>query len=225
MSKTNDRPRGPEADVAARVALERQRQGLSAAELARRMTRAGCAMNQSAIARIEQYDPPRRITVDELVAFAKVFDLEIYDLLLPPHDAFDRELVTVLAEVQRYAIGIGGTSDALLSQMRRLEELVTPLDAKSEDLATSISDFHAAFDGLLKSVAASHELTRKHLSEGRGIISPSEPPLETSALSFRPKRTRDSRAADAVAGIRPSASKPPRQGPRAKTQRQNIPQA
>lgn len=81
-----------EESVARRVAQERERRGWSYEGLAQRMTDAGCPINQSAIYKIErgtksrtgEPGPPRRITVDELVAFSTVFDVPIGDLLLPP---------------------------------------------------------------------------------------------------------------------------------------------
>jgi transcriptional regulator with XRE-family HTH domain len=80
--------RGPghfvgEANVADHVRLEREMRGWSTAELARQVTAAGCPLSQSAVWRIESGDPPRKISVDELVAFAKVFDKPIDQLLEP----------------------------------------------------------------------------------------------------------------------------------------------
>ncbi|MCY0926924.1 helix-turn-helix domain-containing protein [Streptomyces sp. H27-H1] len=82
------RQRGPgqlagEANVAAHVQLERELRGWSTAELARQVTAAGCPLSQSAVWRIENGEPPRKISVDELVAFAKVFGKPIEQLLEP----------------------------------------------------------------------------------------------------------------------------------------------
>ncbi|MDQ2782709.1 MAG: hypothetical protein M3Y26_09290 [Actinomycetota bacterium] len=62
------------------------------------MTDAGCPMVGSAIFKIEKADPPRRIVVDELVTFAKVFGVTIQDLLLPPEVVASRELTRLVAE-------------------------------------------------------------------------------------------------------------------------------
>lgn len=72
-----------ESNLARRIALERARAEWSYEALARRMTEVGCAINASAIYKIEKGDPPRKITVDELLAFATVFGLDIEDLLTP----------------------------------------------------------------------------------------------------------------------------------------------
>lgn len=92
------RPNGPraiysEVGLARRIAFERlgQKPPWSYEGLAKRMTDAGCAINASAIYKIEKSDPPRRITVDELVAFSAVFDVPIEDLLVPPGDLFVAE--------------------------------------------------------------------------------------------------------------------------------------
>jgi transcriptional regulator with XRE-family HTH domain len=72
-----------EANVAERITYEREGRGLSYEALAKLMTDEGCPLVGSAIYRIEKGDPPRHITVDELVAFANVFDTTVPDLLLP----------------------------------------------------------------------------------------------------------------------------------------------
>jgi transcriptional regulator with XRE-family HTH domain len=68
--------------LAERVSYERDIRGWSYEALAKRMTDAGVPMNQSAIQKIEKGNPRRRITVDELLGFAKVFGTNVSDLLL-----------------------------------------------------------------------------------------------------------------------------------------------
>lgn len=95
------RPLGCEANVARRVADERGRRGWSYETLARHMTDAGCPIQSSAIYKIEKGDPPRRISVDELVAFALAFGIDVKELLLSPWEAAQREareLATKLAD-------------------------------------------------------------------------------------------------------------------------------
>ncbi len=82
-------PRNParslfsEEALAARIAHERERRGWTYESVAKRMTEAGCPINQSAIYKIEKAEPRRRITVDELVAFSQIFDMSVEDLLVP----------------------------------------------------------------------------------------------------------------------------------------------
>lgn len=90
-------PRNParsitgEAEVASRIGYERELRGWSYEQLARRMTDVGCPMNQSAIYKIEKGSPRRRITVDELVGFAIVFDTTVDQLVLPRWMAEDAQ--------------------------------------------------------------------------------------------------------------------------------------
>jgi transcriptional regulator with XRE-family HTH domain len=70
-----------EANLAKRIAYERHQRELSYEGLASLMTEQGCAIQGSAIYKIEKGDPPRRVTVDELVALARVFDVTTDELL------------------------------------------------------------------------------------------------------------------------------------------------
>ena len=97
------RPNAPrtmtyESNLARRIEHERERRDWTYERLAQRMTEAGCAIHSSAIFKIVKGQPPRKITVDEFMAFAEVFDLEPDDLLLPPELALTEELRTLVRE-------------------------------------------------------------------------------------------------------------------------------
>jgi transcriptional regulator with XRE-family HTH domain len=82
MSRPNQpRTIAVEQALARRLAYERERRGMSYDGLASRMTKAGCPIQPSGLYKIEKAG--RRITVDELAGLAKVFDLEISELLQP----------------------------------------------------------------------------------------------------------------------------------------------
>jgi transcriptional regulator with XRE-family HTH domain len=81
-----------EDHLARRIAAEREARNWTYDGLAKRMTDVGCPMNQSAIYKIEQVTPRRRITVDELVAFSRVFAIPVEQLLLPPEVAVNEEV-------------------------------------------------------------------------------------------------------------------------------------
>ena len=86
MPKTTQRRTvNTELALARRIAYERQLRGWSYEGLAVRMAQVGCPIDQSAVYKIEKHDPPRRITVDELVGFGAAFGVPIQELLLPPH--------------------------------------------------------------------------------------------------------------------------------------------
>jgi transcriptional regulator with XRE-family HTH domain len=84
--------------LAIRVAREREARGWSYEGLASRMTAAGCPLNQSAIYKIERADPPRRITVDELVAYSRVFGIPVEQLLLDPEVEAEGRLLELINE-------------------------------------------------------------------------------------------------------------------------------
>jgi transcriptional regulator with XRE-family HTH domain len=72
-----------ERNLARRIQFEREQRNWTYEGTARRMGDAGCPIQPTAVYKIEKADPPRRITVDELVAFAKVFDTNVENLLAP----------------------------------------------------------------------------------------------------------------------------------------------
>jgi transcriptional regulator with XRE-family HTH domain len=78
--------------LARRIAMERENRGWTYDGLASRMTGAGCPIQPSAIYKIEKADPPRRITVDELLGFSAAFELGVPDLLRPREVVVDERL-------------------------------------------------------------------------------------------------------------------------------------
>lgn len=87
-----------EQALARRIAIEREKRGWSYDGLASRMTQAGCAIQSSAIYKIEKSDPPRRITVDELVGFSEVFNIPVGNILMPPEIAAREALIELLTD-------------------------------------------------------------------------------------------------------------------------------
>ena len=88
---------GAEANLARRIQHERERRKLSYEALAQLVTAAGCKIQGSAIYKIEKATPPRRITVDELTAFADVFDVSVSELL-KPLELVQQEIASELLE-------------------------------------------------------------------------------------------------------------------------------
>lgn len=89
-----------ESNLARRIQREREYRGLSYEALAKAMTEAGCSIQGSAIFKIEKGNPRRRITVDELVALAKVFDVEVENLLTPVEVLRTRRGKELLKEIE-----------------------------------------------------------------------------------------------------------------------------
>ncbi len=84
MTRNQQRRIGIERDLAARIAYEREERGWSYDVLAKRLTDVGCSIAASSVHKIEKGEPPRRISVDELYALSKVFDIPVDDLATPP---------------------------------------------------------------------------------------------------------------------------------------------
>lgn len=87
-----------ESNLAWRIAHEREERGWSYEALAKRMTDVGCSINASAIYKIEKGDPPRKIGVDELIAFARVFGKQVDDLLTR-RDVYQKERMKEVVEL------------------------------------------------------------------------------------------------------------------------------
>lgn len=125
-----------EAGLARRIAYERQERGWSLEGLAKRMSDAGCNINASAIFKIEKGDPPRRISVDELVALAAVFAERVDDLLLPPNVVFDKvahELVEDLTARDGEFVRARDARDQAIIALREYLEQVS-VNWKRDDL-------------------------------------------------------------------------------------------
>lgn len=89
---------GSERILAQRVATERAARDWTYDTLARRMTEVGCSIQASALYKIEKGDPPRRVTVDELVALANVFAVPMDELLVPVGLVRDRRARALVSD-------------------------------------------------------------------------------------------------------------------------------
>lgn len=126
-----ERQIGHESALAARIAFERESRGMSYEGLASRMEQAGCAINGSAIYKIERAEPPRRITVDEFIAFARVFELPIEDLLRPANVAKNEKLTRGLDDLT-------GKFFALRAAQDEFDRLVEQLSGLADDLGFEV---------------------------------------------------------------------------------------
>jgi transcriptional regulator with XRE-family HTH domain len=84
MPRGTIRPEGPDEWVRARIRQMRIALGWSQNDLARRVTNAGCKLAQSSLWSIEEGKPPRRVSIGEAVAFSKVFDIPLAELVTAP---------------------------------------------------------------------------------------------------------------------------------------------
>jgi hypothetical protein len=123
VARQEQNPLVNEESLARRVTYERERREWSPGELARHMTKAGCPMNQSSVWKIEHGEPRRRITVDEAIAFAKVFETTLEGLLIPPELAAETELLELLSKYDEYFHISGAARDTCDQIARDLEVL------------------------------------------------------------------------------------------------------
>lgn len=118
-----------ERNVADRIRFEREKREWTYEGLASRMTHLGNPMQASAIYKIEKADPPRRITVDEMVGFSQVFDLDPADMLMPMGKVLDGEAARILGQLRGDLKTIFRTIDSMVAAHIALYRL----EASSKD--------------------------------------------------------------------------------------------
>lgn len=90
-----------ETNLARRIQRERNLRGWSYETLASKMTEAGCPIQGSAIYKVEKGgEKRRRVTVDELIALAQVFDVTVENLLTPVEVLRTQRGQEVLKEIE-----------------------------------------------------------------------------------------------------------------------------
>ena len=160
-----NRPRSiaSEANLARRIAYEREQRGWSYAGLASRMTRVGCAIDQSALYKIENGTPRRRISVDELVALSRVFDVPMKDLIVPPEIVTDRQALRLLEDYHkaRDAADAAFLSLAAHAQAHPRVEAVLNEHITPDDIRDGFASAVRKFERNTKQ-AADHESEDQH---------------------------------------------------------------
>jgi len=96
---------------------------MSYAGLAKRMTDIGMPMQKTTIFKIEEGDPPRSVSIDELIGFATVFDMDVAPLLLPIELVNERRATEALAAARKTAREITRAVLDLHAQWQRVTEL------------------------------------------------------------------------------------------------------
>lgn len=118
-----------ERNLAVRIAHEREQRGWKQATLARRMKDVGCPMEGSTIYKIESGDPPRRVAVDELVGFARVFGIPVEELLLPLDLVMDRSALVLTKDVQRVLASLAENVRQMIDLKSKIVQLQSKLAA------------------------------------------------------------------------------------------------
>ena len=110
---------GREEYLAQRVQALREERGYTYEGVAKRMRDMGCQIQASAIFKIEKSEPRRRITVDELYAFAHVFDVPV-DELMVSHEGTTMDEQR-MAQVNKLAANIMDTARAQAAALYDLD--------------------------------------------------------------------------------------------------------
>lgn len=198
--------------LAERLAYERERREWTYEGMAKRVSDAGCPIQSSAIFKIEKGDPPRRITVDEFVAFARVFETTVEDLLLPIESVADAEARGLLAEmdaikgrlldaindVRKFAhveCSLIASEDPLNHAVaRRLGEIVAGPSEVADDAHPAERKILKAYDDLITAIheEAATDVAVALVSSGRDFaIVDASPPSQTRLKKTPPKPRRN----------------------------------
>lgn len=125
-----------EGNLARRIAYERDRRSWTYDGTAKRLTEAGCPIQGSAIYKIEKGDPPRRISVDELVAFAAIFQIDVPDLLMPVAMIASQQAEVLITQWTQAAADEGAARERREAAWRGMRELVD----SGQDAENAIAD-------------------------------------------------------------------------------------
>jgi hypothetical protein len=172
------------------------------------MTTLGCRLNQSAINKIERGDPPRRITVDELIAFAQVFELEVEDLLIPAHAARERQIETAYRALVETAQQIDVFAGVYRRQLETISQLALIDDAAADEIALAGDGCRAAMTELASAIESVSEGVRQRLRRSPPVMFP-EPKPKASQFNVRRPDTYEKRAARAASPVKRGADVKP----------------
>lgn len=110
-----------ENNAAQRIRMERTARGWTYEMLSRRMADAGCPILVTGLHKIENPSggKPRRITLDEAIAFARVFDISTDELAVDPELAHSPQAVSLIERIWRIDLRLAqyrDLSDALWTE-------------------------------------------------------------------------------------------------------------
>lgn len=148
-----------EESLARRVAYEREARNMTYEGLALRMTKVGCPIQASGLYKIEKAG--RRITVDELVGLARVFEVPVDRLLLPPELAAADELTDLVVtwnQAQDKAIAAKQQEDEAWEGVRDWVERHPEYAEKVEPVMRKWSEIYFEDDDLGHDFRAAHKM-------------------------------------------------------------------
>ena len=156
MPKQTPREPGPDELASQRIRYERERRGWSTAELARRVTEAGCKINQSSVWAIESGEPRRRVSLGEAVAFAQVLGMTLDELMTAPDELREsaESLSVLLRGMRQMREDLGSLLEAMKESLPEIPGLIDSARPAAEhlgmrDLLTvDVSDIQAELSEL-----------------------------------------------------------------------------
>ncbi len=165
-----------EDNLARRITYEREQRGWSYAGLAQRMTAQGCAIDQSALYKVEKGSPRRRISVDELVAISEVFALPMTELLAPPELMAERQVLSILERYRQARAEVRVAQEALYDLLKGDDHVKAALEQHltMADIPPLVFSRSKAFQGHTMSQELGIEILNRMIAryeaQGRGDI-------------------------------------------------------
>lgn len=149
MSKQNQpRTMGVEDLIAQRVADLRKSSVpvMSYETLATRMAAVGCPIHPSALHRIETGSPRRKVTVDELVALAQVFEVSVDSLIAPAETGAVARVEAALLAYREAMVSLLKARDRLKAS----EQEVTLAERALDEHRKSLSGWRKQLNALAR---------------------------------------------------------------------------
>lgn len=133
--------------LAERIEKLRTKEGWSFADLSQRMAEAGCPIERSSLQKIERGKPRRKITVNELVAFSRVFNVEAPDLMVSPMYNAEEMFLQDLENGPRLAAEAFKAQTRLLTLVNRVADACRePVDGPTREQRLRKAAAATAFD-------------------------------------------------------------------------------
>lgn len=110
--------------AAGNIARLRADRDLTYEALAAKMTGVGCPIQPSALFKIEKGTPPRKVTINELVAFGMVFGVPVVELLEDPGAEPSLEMGRILHRAEEAHRAVVAAQEDLDEAVREMREFV-----------------------------------------------------------------------------------------------------
>lgn len=186
VPRKNSRPPGLDDWAAERIRYEREKRGWSTSELARRVSAAGVTLRQQQVWQTESGTPRRRLSVGEAAAFAKVFGISLAELMVPPEQIADLDLIEIGRTFMEWQRDAGVLAARFQDIAKRIDELdednlyAANVVEKYSDLGASANDVVRSLEAIASDYRAIAERV-KHRSSAwsviasmRDLVSPAE---------------------------------------------------